>query len=141
MSVRLPPLMQQYRQIKAEYPDAILFFQVGDFYEMFYDDARAGAALLELTLTTRDRNSLHPVPLCGFPVHAAENYIARLIRAGKTVAVCDQAEDAAQAKGIVKREVVRVMTPGTLTEDHLLEGGANYLAAVCGTGGGADGGE
>ncbi|MDH5525781.1 MAG: DNA mismatch repair protein MutS [Nitrospirota bacterium] len=137
MSVKIPPLMLQYRQIKADHPDAILFFQVGDFYEMFYDDAKQGAELLELTLTTRDKNSLHPVPLCGLPIHAAQGYIARLIKAGRNVAVCDQVEEAGQGKGIVKREVVRVITPGTLTEDHLLEGGqANYLAAVCGDGDG-----
>ncbi|MFQ5508949.1 MAG: DNA mismatch repair protein MutS [Leptospirillia bacterium] len=130
-----PSLMDQYRRIKSGYPDAILFFQVGDFYEMFHEDAKTGSRVLELTLTSREKASGNPIPLCGIPIHAAENYIARLIRAGLNVAVCNQVEEAAPGKkGVVKREVVRVVTPGTLTEDHLLSGGqANYLGAACGT--------
>jgi DNA mismatch repair protein MutS len=132
--VALPPLMQQYRQVKAAHPDAVLMFQVGDFYEMFYDDARLASGVLELALTARDKNAPEPIPLCGVPVKAAEGYIARLLKAGHNVAVCDQMEEAGAGKGIVRREVTRVVTPGTVTEDHLLEGARpNYLAAVCGT--------
>ena len=135
MTPVLPPLLHQYRQVKSAHPDAILLFQVGDFYEMFYDDAKEGAELLELTLTSRDKNSPNPVPLCGVPLRAVDNYIAKLIRAGRNVAVCDQVEEPT-GKGIVKREVTRVVTPGTVTEDHLLMGGAaNYLAAACGEAG------
>ncbi|MBI5136653.1 MAG: DNA mismatch repair protein MutS [Nitrospirae bacterium] len=128
-------LMGQYRQIKAAYPDAILFFQVGDFYEMFHDDAVQGADLLELTLTSRDKKGGNPIPLAGFPIHAADNYLAKLIRAGRNVAVCNQMEAPGKGKKVVRREVVRVVTPGTLVEEFLLDGGqANYLAAVCGDG-------
>jgi len=130
----LPPLMQQYRRIKAAHPDAVLMFQVGDFYEMFHDDAKLAASVLELALTARDKNAPEPIPLCGVPVQAADGYVARLVRAGHNVAVCDQME-APTGKGIVRREVTRVITPGTVTEAHMLEGGrANYLAAVCGAG-------
>jgi DNA mismatch repair protein MutS len=128
----VPPLLAQYRQIKSGYPDAILLFQVGDFFEMFYEDAREASALLELALTARDKQSDNPVPLCGVPIHAVEGYIARLIKAGRNVAVCEQMEEPGQGKGPVRREVTRVVTPGTVTDDHLLEGGRpNYLAAVC----------
>ncbi len=125
-------LMGQYRQIKAAYPDAILFFQVGDFYEMFHDDAVTGANVLELTLTSRDKKGDNPIPLAGFPIHAANNYLQKLIKSGYNVAVCDQVEAPAKGKKVVRREVTRLVTPGTLVDDFLLEGGqANYLAAIC----------
>ncbi len=127
----LTPLMRQYRQVKQRYPEAILFFRVGDFYEMFYEDAVEGSRLLDIALTSRDKNKADQVPLCGIPYHAATAYIAKLLRAGRSVAVCDQVEDPQTAKGLVRREVVRVYTPGTLIEPDLLAAGEpNYLAAL-----------
>jgi DNA mismatch repair protein MutS len=123
--------MRQYRQVKQRYPDAILFFRVGDFYEMFYEDAIEGSRLLEIALTSRDKHKADQVPLCGVPYHAATSYIAKLLRIGRAVAVCDQVEDPQTAKGLVRREVVRVYTPGTLIEPDLLAAGEpNYLAAI-----------
>jgi len=123
----LTPLMQQYRQIKARYKDAILFFRLGDFYEMFAEDAKEASALLELTLTKRQ-----DYPMCGVPYHAAPAYIKRLVKAGKKVAICEQLEDPASVKGIVKRDVVRLITSGTITEDSLLESNRNnFLVAFC----------
>lgn len=125
------PLMTQYLAVKAEHPDAVLFFRMGDFYEMFYDDARTASETLGLTLTSRGHGRAGEVPLAGFPHHALEGYLGKMIRAGYKVAVCDQVEDPKLAKGIVKREVVQVATPGTLTEERLLEGKRNnFLAAV-----------
>ena len=127
----LTPLMRQYRQVKQRYPDAILFFRVGDFYEMFYEDAIEGSRLLEIALTSRDKHKADQVPLCGVPYHAATSYIAKLLKAGRSVAVCDQVEEPQTAKGLVRREVVRVYTPGTLIEPDLLAAGEpNYLAAI-----------
>ncbi|MBM4123787.1 MAG: DNA mismatch repair protein MutS [Nitrospira sp.] len=127
----LTPLMRQYREIKNVHRDAILFFRVGDFYEMFYEDAEEASRLLSITLTSRDKTRADPVPLCGVPHHAATGYIAKLLRAGKTVALCDQVEDPKLAKGLVKREVVRLYTPGTLIDTELLSPGeSNFLAAV-----------
>src|SRR5712692_4403060 len=127
----LSPLMRQYRQVKQRYPEAILFFRVGDFYEMFYEDAAEGSRLLEIALTSRDKNKADQVPLCGIPYHAATGYVAKLLRAGRSVAICDQVEDPQTAKGLVRREVVRVYTPGTLIEPDLLAAGEpNYLAAL-----------
>lgn len=108
--------MRQYREHKKRHPDAILLFRMGDFYEMFYDDATKASKILDIALTTRDKNKEESVPMCGFPHHAASAYISRLLAAGERVAVCDQMEDPRQAKGIVRREVTRVLTPG-LTED------------------------
>lgn len=125
------PLMRQYRDIKQGYPDAILFFRVGDFYEMFYEDAREASRLLSIALTSRDKHSANPVPLCGVPYHAATGYIAKLLRAGRTVALCEQVEDPKAAKGLVRREVVRLYTPGTLVETEFLSPGeSNYLVAL-----------
>jgi DNA mismatch repair protein MutS len=127
----LSPLMKQYRETKARYPDAILFFRVGDFYEMFFEDAVHAARVLEIALTSRDKSKEDSVPLCGIPYHAASTYIVKLIRAGNSVAICDQVEDPRQAKGLVRREVVRVITPGTLVDPELLVSGENnYLASV-----------
>ena len=125
------PLMRQHREIKRGYPDAILLFRVGDFYEMFYDDARIAATLLSIALTSRDKSSANPIPLCGVPYHAAQNYIAKLLKAGRTVALCEQVEDPKFAKGLVRREVVRVYTPGTLIDTEFLSPGeSHFLAAV-----------
>lgn len=125
------PLMQQYKRIKAQHQDAVLFFRMGDFYETFYEDAQVASRVLGIALTTRDKNSPHPVPLAGVVYHAAQPYIAKLIRAGYKVAICEQVEDPAKAKGVVKREVVRVITPGTVAESALVEEKSNnYLAAV-----------
>lgn len=126
-------MLQQYWQIRAQYtdPHIILFFRLGDFYEMFFDDAKDAARILDIALTTRNRNDPNPVPLCGVPYHAAEGYIAKLIAAGKKVAICEQVEDPKTAKGVVKREVVRVVTPGAmLTTAQLPARDANFLAAV-----------
>ncbi|OPX83667.1 MAG: DNA mismatch repair protein MutS [Pelotomaculum sp. PtaB.Bin104] len=125
------PMIKQYLQIKEQYPDAVLFFRLGDFYEMFFEDAHLASRELEITLTGRDAGGSERVPMCGVPYHAAESYIARLIDKGYRVAICEQVEDPAAAKGIVKREVVRVVTPGTVMESQLLEDkNNNYLASV-----------
>ncbi len=127
----LTPLMRQYREIKRVYQDAILFFRVGDFYEMFYEDAEEASRLLAIALTSRDKARADPVPLCGVPYHAATGYIAKLLKAGRTVALCDQVEDPKLAKGLVRREVVRLYTPGTLIDTELLPAAeSNFLGAV-----------
>ena len=132
MSSDLTPLMRQYRETKQRHPETLLFFRVGDFYEMFYEDAVEGSRLLNIALTSRDKNKDGDhVPLCGVPYHAATAYIAKLLRAGRSVAVCEQVEDPRTAKGLVRREVVRVYTPGTLIEQTLLAPGEpNFLAAL-----------
>ena len=130
------PVMAQYFAAKAGQPDALVFFRMGDFYELFFDDARHAAQALGIALTARGTHAGEPIPMAGVPVHAAEAYLAKLIRAGFKVSVCEQMEDPAEArkrgsKSIVRRDVVRVVTPGTLTEDSLLDArGANRLAAV-----------
>ena len=125
------PLMRQYREIKRGYPDAVLLFRVGDFYEMFYEDAQIASKLLSIALTSRDKSSTNPVPLCGVPFHAAQGYIAKLLKAGRTVALCEQVEDPKLAKGLVRREVVRLYTPGTLIDiEFLSPGESHFLAAV-----------
>ena len=125
------PLMRQYREIKRGYPDAILLFRVGDFYEMFYEDAQIASKLLSIALTSRDKSSANPVPLCGVPFHAAQGYIAKLLKAGRTVALCEQVEDPKLAKGLVRREVVRLYTPGTLVDTEFLSPGeSHFLVAV-----------
>ena len=125
------PLMKQYLETKKQHPDTILFFRVGDFYEMFFEDALVASKVLQITLTSRDKNKENAVPLCGIPYHAASGYIAKLIRSGYSVAVCEQVEDPASAKGIIKREVVRIITPGTVIEPELLCAKENnYLAAL-----------
>jgi DNA mismatch repair protein MutS len=126
----LTPMMQQYRELKARDPDALLLFRMGDFYEMFGEDAERAAALLGLALTTRDKGP-NAVPMAGFPHPALESYLAKLVQAGQRAAVCEQVEDPKLAKGLVRRDVVRIVTPGTLTDDELLDPKtANYLAAV-----------
>ena len=129
------PMMRQYWSIKHRYPDELLFYRMGDFYEMFFEDARQAAAALNIALTTRGKHLGKDIPMCGVPVHSAEAYIPELIRAGHRVAVCEQMENPEEARrrgarSVVKRDVVRVLTPGTLTEDNLLQAGRNhYLAA------------
>ena len=104
------PMMQQYLGIKADYPDTLLFYRMGDFYELFFDDAKKAAQLLDVTLTSRGKNAGQPIPMAGVPYHAAESYLARLVRMGESVAICEQVGDPATSKGPVKREVVRVLT-------------------------------
>ncbi|MCH7615157.1 MAG: DNA mismatch repair protein MutS [Nitrospinae bacterium] len=127
----LTPLMRQYREIKNAHQEAIVFFRVGDFYEMFFEDAEEASSILNITLTSRDKNSPNPVPLCGIPHHASSNYISKLLKSGKTVALCEQVEDPKMAKGLVRREVVRVYTPGTLFDADLLDAKeSNFLTAI-----------
>ena len=115
------PLMRQYFAAKAEYPDTLVFFRMGDFYELFYDDARRAARLLDITLTQRGASAGAPIPMAGVPYHAVEGYLARLIKLGESVAICEQIGDPALAKGLVERKVVRVVTPGTVSDEALLE--------------------
>src|SRR5262245_26398698 len=131
------PVMAQFFEAKASQPDALVFFRMGDFFELFFEDAQKAAAVLGITLTARGQHGGQPIPMAGVPAHAMEAYLAKLIRAGFKVAVCDQLEEAAEAKkrggakAVVRREVTRVVTPGTLTEDGLLDArGSNRLAAV-----------
>ena len=131
------PMMAQYRRLKEEAGDALLFYRMGDFFELFFDDARVAAACLDIALTKRGEAAGEPVPMCGVPVHSAESYLARLIRAGHRVAIAEQVESPAEArkargsKALVDRAIVRLVTPGTLTEDALLESAAaNWLAAI-----------
>lgn len=127
----LSPMMQQYMQTKAEYPDCILLYRLGDFYEMFFEDAQTASPVLELVLTGRDCGMEERAPMCGVPYHAVDMYISKLVAAGYRVAVCEQVEDPSKAKGIVKREVVRVISAGTVTEsDCLTEDKNNYIASV-----------
>ena len=134
------PMMTQYLGIKAEVPDALLFYRMGDFYELFFEDAVAAAATLDIALTKRGEHGGEPIPMCGVPVHAHENYLARLIRAGHRVAIAEQVEDPAEAKkrgskSVVARAIVRIVTPGTITETALLEPKrSNWLAALAGDG-------
>ena len=126
------PMFEQYRALKSAHPDAILFFRMGDFFEVFFEDAVLCARELELTLTSRNRNDPVPVPMAGVPHHAAPGYIQRLVDAGYRVAIAEQTEDPAQAKGLVRREVVRVVTPGVVFDPTTLQASrANWLVAVC----------
>ncbi|KAA9131901.1 DNA mismatch repair protein MutS [Marinihelvus fidelis] len=124
------PLMQQYLRIKADFPDTLLLFRMGDFYELFYDDARRAAALLDITLTTRGESNGQPIPMAGVPHHAAESYLSRLLKKGEAVAVCEQVGDVTAGKGPVEREVVRIVTPGTATDEALLDDRRDNLLAT-----------
>ena len=125
------PMMQQYLSIKAEHTDKLLFYRMGDFYELFLGDAERAAKLLDLTLTSRGSSNGQRIPMAGVPVHAAENYLGRLVKSGESVAVCEQVSDPAASKGLVQREVVRIVTPGTLTDDNLLDHDRdNYICAL-----------
>jgi len=131
MAETLTPMLAQYRAIKQKHQDVILLFRLGDFYEMFGEDAKIASQVLELVLTSREVGKGRRIPMCGIPYHAADRYLARLLAAGYRAAVCDQVEDPKQTKGLVRREVVRILTPGTVVEEHLLDSKANnYLAAV-----------
>ena len=128
---KLTPMIRQYLEIKGEHRDAILFFRLGDFYEMFFEDAEIASRELGLALTTRDKRQDNPVPLCGVPHHAASQYIAKLLKKGYKVAICEQVEDPRLARGIVKREVVRIITPGTDIEtENISPKAGNFLASV-----------
>ena len=130
------PMMQQYLAIKAEYPDYLLFYRMGDFYELFFGDAQVAADLLDITLTARGQSAGAPIPMCGVPFHAVDNYLQKLVALGQVVAICEQIGDPATSKGPVERKVQRIVTPGTLTEESLLEAvGDSTLAAVCSDGG------
>ena len=134
MPAEITPMMKQYLQMKAEHPDCILMFRLGDFYEMFNEDAKLVSQELDLTLTTRDRNKPpeQRTPMCGVPYHSVEAYLSRLIAKGYKVAICEQMEDPATAKGLVDRDIIRIVTPGTLIESSMLEEGKNnFIAAVC----------
>jgi len=115
------PMMQQYLRIKADHPETLVFYRMGDFYELFYEDARKAARLLDITLTKRGQSSGEPIPMCGVPYHAVDNYLGKLVRKGESVAICEQIGDPATSKGPVERQVVRVVTPGTLTDEALLQ--------------------
>src|SRR5436309_7117129 len=129
------PMVRQYRELKSQHPGTLLFFRLGDFYELFFEDAVIGSRELQITLTARHKESDDPIPMCGVPHHSAANYIAKLVRKGYRVAICEQTEDPSKAKKLVRREVVRVITPGTAIDPNLIEAKeALYLAAVCGAG-------
>ena len=125
------PAMQRYLELKGQYPETLLLCRIGDFYELFYEDAEIAARILGLTLTSRDKGAANPIAMAGFPYHQLDAYLARIVQAGHRAAICDQLEDASQAKGLIRRDVTRVVTPGTLTEDALLDPRAsNFLAAI-----------
>src|ERR1700749_1079362 len=126
------PVMAQYRRIKSQYPDVLLFYRMGDFYEMFYDDARRAAQLLDIALTQRGTSAGAPIPMAGVPAVTVETYLARLVRKGESVAICEQRGDPGKTKGPMEREVVRIVTPGTVTDEALLEERRdNVVASVC----------
>src|SRR6201984_801197 len=124
------PMMQQYLRIKGQDPDSLLFYRMGDFYELFFEDARRAAGLLDITLTARGQSAGAPIPMAGVPVHALDSYLARLVRKGESVAICEQLGDPGSARGPIERQVVRVVTPGTVTEAALLEERADTLVAA-----------
>src|ERR671910_2788227 len=129
------PMLRQYHELKQQHPGTLLFFRLGDFYELFFEDAVTGARELQITLTARNKERGDPVPMCGVPHHSAANYIARLVRKGYRVAICEQTEDASKTKKLVKREVVRIVTPGTPIDPQLLEAREPvFLAAICSAG-------
>src|SRR6202142_1047175 len=130
------PMMQQYLRIKSQHPDVLLFYRMGDFYEMFYDDARRAAQLLDIALTQRGSSAGAPIPMAGVPAVTLDSYLAKLVRKGQSVAICEQRGEAGKTKGPMEREVVRIVTPGTLTDEALLdERRDTLLASVCGAGG------
>src|SRR5258706_4525762 len=125
--MKLTPMLEQYFEIKRQVPDAIHFYRLGAFYEVSYDVAERAAPLHDLVLTARNKGQEHESPMCGVPYHAADGYIAKLIKHGFRVAICDQVEDAAAAKGLVRRESIRIVTPRTATESHIVERESCYL--------------
>ena len=127
------PMMQQYLKIKQQHPDQLLFYRMGDFYELFYADAQKAAKLLDITLTARGQSAGQPIPMAGIPFHSAEGYLAKLVKLGESVAICEQIGDPATSKGPVERQVVRILTPGTVSDEALLdERRDNLLAALLG---------
>ncbi|MHA0854865.1 MutS N-terminal domain-containing protein, partial [Serratia nematodiphila] len=125
------PMMQQYLRLKAQHPEILLFYRMGDFYELFYDDAKRASQLLDISLTKRGASAGEPIPMAGVPHHAVENYLAKLVQLGESVAICEQIGDPATSKGPVERKVVRIVTPGTITDEALLqERQDNLLAAI-----------
>jgi len=125
------PMIRQYLSIKAEHPDRLVFYRMGDFYELFFDDARRAAQLLDITLTRRGKSGGEPIPMAGVPYHAAESYLAKLIKLGESVAICEQIGDPATSKGPVERRVMRIVTPGTVSDEALMdERSDNLLAAL-----------
>lgn len=131
LSEKHTPMMQQYLGIKAQHPDKLLFYRMGDFYELFMEDAEQAARLLDLTLTSRGNSNGQRIPMAGVPVHAAEGYLGRLVKSGQSIAVCEQVSDPATSKGLVKREVVRIVTPGTITDENLLDHKRdNHICAI-----------
>src|SRR6185295_17398435 len=129
------PMMQQYLRIKAEHPNSLLFYRMGDFYELFYDDARRAAKLIDITLTSRGQSAGEPIPMAGVPYHSVDTYLSRLVRKGESVAICEQIgpsfeREGAKSKGPVERQVVRVVTPGTVTDDALLDQRRETLLAA-----------
>ncbi len=134
------PMMQQFLRIKAQHPDYLLFYRMGDFYELFFDDASIAAKILDIALTARGKSAGAPIPMCGVPYHSADRYLTRLVAAGKSVAICEQIGDPAASKGPVRREVVRIVTPGTISDEALLDARRdNTLLAICADAGGAFG--
>src|SRR5215207_8218012 len=133
------PMMAQYLRIKAGHPDTLLFYRMGDFYELFLDDAKRAARLLDITLTARGASNGAPIPMAGVPVHAAENYLAKLVKLGESVAICEQVGEVGAGKGPVERRVVRIVTPGTLTESDLLADKSDALLLAVAAGGKAFG--
>ena len=128
-------MLRQYQELKQKHPGTLLFFRLGDFYELFFEDAVTGARELQITLTARHKEIGDPVPMCGVPHHSAANYIARLVRKGYRVAICEQTEAASKTKKLVRREVVRIVTPGTPIDPQLLEMRESvFLGAVCSAG-------
>src|SRR5690606_24838067 len=125
------PMMQQYLGLKSEHPDILLFYRMGDFYELFYDDAKRASQLLDISLTKRGASAGEPIPMAGVPFHAVEGYLAKLVQLGESVAICEQIGDPATSKGPVERKVVRIVTPGTVTDEALLsERLDNLIAAI-----------
>ena len=129
------PMLRQYYDLKQQHPGTLLFFRLGDFYELFFEDAVVGSRELQITLTARNKERGDPIPMCGVPHHSAANYISKLVRKGYRVAICEQTEEAGKTKKLVRREVVRIVTPGTPIDPQLLEARESvYLAAICASG-------
>src|SRR5919108_4459378 len=125
------PMIKQYLKIKKQYPDAILFFRLGDFYEMFFEDANIASKILGITLTSRNKSEKNPIPLCGIPYHSVEPYVSKLLQHGYKVAICEQVEDPKLAKGVVERKVIKVFTPGVILDSEKLDSKSNnFLAAI-----------
>src|SRR5215475_13651810 len=134
---QLTPMLRQYHEIKKQHPGTLLFFRLGDFYELFFDDALIGSREMEITLTARHKERGNPVQMCRVHYHAAQGYIAKLVKKGYRVAICEQTEDPKSGAKLLRREVIRVITPGTALENQLLETKQNcYLASICGSGAG-----